>query len=111
MLGHHNVGVDAKAEGAADALEGVLKDLPAGVGGELGTAVITTKRHEMALPGLLITLKAPRHEVSVVCAKAPLKAKEALSGPPCFKMELSVEKPCFKMGLSVEKPHSSQNRG
>jgi hypothetical protein len=110
VLGHHNVGVDAKAEVAADALEGVLKDLPAGVGGELGTAVITTKRHEMALPGLLITLKAPRHEVSVVCAKSPLKAKEALSGPPCFKMELSVEKPCFKMGLSVEKPHSSQNR-
>jgi hypothetical protein len=47
--------------------------------------VITTKRHEMALPGLLITLKAPRHEVSVVCAKSPLKAKEALSGQRASK--------------------------
>jgi hypothetical protein len=67
VLGHHDVAVDAKAEGAAHALRGVLKDSSARVGREQGTAVITTEGYEMALPGMVITLEAPRHEVSVAC--------------------------------------------
>jgi hypothetical protein len=56
-----------KAEAAAHALKGVLKDSSAPVGREQGTAVVTTEGDEMALPGVLITRKAPRHEFSVAC--------------------------------------------
>ena len=110
MLRHHNVAVDAKAEVAAHALKGVLKDSSAGVGREQGTAVITTKGYEMALPGVVITLKAPGHELSVACSSSPLKAKEALSGPPCFKMELSaaLNGPPTVNVESVTAPHPVQ---
>jgi hypothetical protein len=66
-LGHHDVSVDAKAEAAAHALKGVLKDSSAHVGSEQETGVITTEGDEMALPGVVITFKAPRHELSVAC--------------------------------------------
>jgi hypothetical protein len=65
VLGHYDVCVDAKAEAAAHALQSVLKDLPARVRREQETAVITAESYEMALSGVVITLKAPRHEVSV----------------------------------------------
>jgi hypothetical protein len=90
---HHDVSVDAKAEGATHALKGVLKDSSVRVGREQRTAVITTKGYEMALPGVVITMKAPRHVGSVACRTSPLKAKEALNGAPGFKMELSGESP------------------
>ena len=61
MLGHHDVFVDAKAEAAAHALKGVFKDWSARVVREQGTAVITTESYEVALPGVLITRKAPMH--------------------------------------------------
>jgi hypothetical protein len=67
VLGHDDVSVDAKAEAAAHALKGVLKDVSARVVREQGTAVIRREGHEMALPGMVITRKAPRHEVSVAC--------------------------------------------
>jgi hypothetical protein len=57
--------VDAKAEVAADTLKGVLKDQPARVGRKQRATVITAERYEMALPGVLITLQAPRHDASV----------------------------------------------
>jgi hypothetical protein len=50
VLGHDDVAVDAEAEVAAHALKGVFKDSSAGVGRELGTAMITTEGYEMALP-------------------------------------------------------------
>jgi hypothetical protein len=50
---------------------GVLKDSSARVGREQGTAVITTESYEMALPGVLITRKAPRHALSVPCGASP----------------------------------------
>jgi len=67
VLGHDDVSVDAKAEAAAHALKGVFKDSSARVGREQETAVITTETYEMALPGVLITRKAPRHALSVAC--------------------------------------------
>jgi len=45
-------------------------------------AVITTEGYEMALPGVVITRKAPRHELSVRCRTSPLKPKPGLNGPP-----------------------------
>ena len=85
MFGHHDVPVDAKAQGAAHALKGVLKDLPTRVRRKHETE--TTEGYEMALSGVVITLRAPRHEVSVVCWTSPLKAKEALSRPPVVENE------------------------
>ena len=67
MLGHDDVSIDAKAEAAAHALKGVLKNSSARVRREQGTVVITTEAYEMALAGVLITRKAPRHELSVAC--------------------------------------------
>jgi hypothetical protein len=48
VLGHDDLSVEAKAEAAAHALKGVLKDSSARVGREQRTAVITTKSYEMA---------------------------------------------------------------
>ena len=67
VLGHHDVSRDAKAKAAAHALKGVLKDSSARVGREQRTAMITRKSYEMALPSVVITRKAPRHELSVAC--------------------------------------------
>lgn len=67
MFRHHDVSVDTKTEVAADALKGVLKDQSVRVGREQRATVITAERYEMALPGVLITLQAPGHEVSVTC--------------------------------------------
>jgi hypothetical protein len=67
VLRHDDVSVYAKAEAAAHVLQGVLKDSSASVGREQGTAMITTESYEMALPGVLITRKAPRHALSVAC--------------------------------------------
>jgi hypothetical protein len=62
---HHDVSVDAKAEFAAHALQRILEDSTALVCREQGTTVITTKSYKMALPAMLITYQAPRHELSV----------------------------------------------
>ena len=67
VLGHHDVSIDAKAKAAAHALKCVLKDSSARVGREQRTAVITTEGYEVALPGVVITRKAPRHALSVAC--------------------------------------------
>ncbi len=67
MLRHHDVSIDAKAETAAHALKCVLKDSSARIGREQRTAVIARESYEMALPGMLITRKAPRHALSVAC--------------------------------------------
>jgi hypothetical protein len=50
VLGHHDISLDAKAEAAAHTLKGVLKESSARVGHEKGTALITRKGYEMALP-------------------------------------------------------------
>jgi len=42
----------------------------------------------MALPGVVITRKAPGHQLSVRSRTDPLKAKEALSGPPAGRCSL-----------------------
>lgn len=65
MLRHHNICVDAKAKVASHAFKGVLKDSSARFGGEQGTAMITAKSYEVTLPGVVITLEAPRHNFSV----------------------------------------------
>jgi hypothetical protein len=85
VLRHHDVAVDAKAEVAADAFESVLEHSTARVVDKEGSAMITTKRYEMTLPGVLITLEAPRHEISVALPTAPLKPKPDLNGPPPFQ--------------------------
>jgi hypothetical protein len=77
VLRHHDVSIDAEAEAAAHALEPALKDSSARVGRKEGTAVITTERYKMVLPGRVITRKAPRHELSVRAQTSPLKAKAA----------------------------------
>jgi len=82
VLRHHHISIDAEAEAAAHALERGLKDSSARVGRKQRMAVITTEGYEMALPGVVMTRKAPRHELSVRPPTSPLKAKEALSGPP-----------------------------
>jgi hypothetical protein len=73
-LGLEDVSVDAKAQPASHALKGVFKDSSACVGPEQGTAVITTESYEMALPGVLITRKAPMHSLSVACEHPPARA-------------------------------------
>ena len=65
VLRHDDISVDAKAEAAAHALQGVLKDSSARISSEQGATMITAESYEMALPGLLITRKSPRHELSV----------------------------------------------
>lgn len=80
MLRHHHISINAERKAAA--LERALKDSSAGVGRKEGTAVITTEGYEMALPGVVITRETPRHEPSVRPRTSPLKAKEALNGPP-----------------------------
>ena len=82
MLRHHDISIDAEAEAAAHALERALKDSSVRVGRKERMAVITTEGYEVALAGVVITRKAPRHELSVRPRTSPLKAKEALSGPP-----------------------------
>jgi BarA-like signal transduction histidine kinase len=82
VLGHHDISIHAKAEAAAHALERALKDSSARVGYKERTAVITTEGYEMALPGVVITYETARHVLSVRSRTSPLKAKEALSGPP-----------------------------
>jgi len=67
VLRHYYVSVDAKPEVASHALKGVLKNSSARIGYEERTAVITTESYEVALPSVMITLEAPRHELSVVC--------------------------------------------
>jgi hypothetical protein len=83
---HDNVSIDAHAETAAHALKSALKHLSTRVIREQGAAVVTAKRDEMALSGVVIALETPWHEISVDCRNSPLKAKEALSGPPSFKV-------------------------
>jgi hypothetical protein len=88
VLGHDNIAIDAKAECDAHAFESVFKDSAAGIGREQTAAMVTTKRYEMALPGVVITLQAPRHETSVAFPTAPLKPKPGLNGPRRFKVGL-----------------------
>jgi len=85
---HDNVSIDAHAETAAHALKRALKHLSARVIREEGIAVVT-ESNEMALSGVVIALETRWHEISVDCRNYPLKANEALSGPPSFKVELS----------------------
>ena len=99
VLGHHDVCVDAKVEVAAHALKGVLKYSSACVGREQGTALIAREGYEMALPGVVITLKAPRHEVRVACWNIPTQGKRGLEWGTLFQN-----------GMSVEETHSSQNQ-
>lgn len=82
MLRHYDISIDAEAEAAAHALERALKDSSARVGHKQRMAMITTEGYEMALSGVVIAGEAPRHEFSVRSRTSPLKAKEALSGPP-----------------------------
>jgi hypothetical protein len=74
--------IHAEAEAAAHALERALKDSSACVGRQERMAVATTEGYEMTSPGVVITRKAARRELNVKTRTSPLKAKEALSGPP-----------------------------
>jgi hypothetical protein len=66
-IGHDDVSVDAEAEVAAHALQGVFKDSSARVDRERGIAVTTAEGYKMGLADVVITRKAPRHELSVDC--------------------------------------------
>lgn len=71
MIGHHDISVDAKLETVAHTLKGVLKDASTGVGGEQGAAMVTAESYEVALPRVVITFEAPRHEASVIRRRTP----------------------------------------
>src|SRR5579863_2354241 len=56
VLRHNHVSIDAKSKLPPDALQCSCEHSAARVCRQKGTAVITAERHEMALPGLLVTL-------------------------------------------------------
>jgi len=78
VLRHHHISIDAEAEAAAHALERDLKDSSARVERKQRMAVITTEGYEMALPGVLITRKAPRHELMRKVSDFPTQGKRSL---------------------------------
>lgn len=85
---HDDVAVNTEAEVAAHSLQGVLKNLPVCVGREQRATVITTEGYEMALSGVVISLEAPGHRVSVAVVSIPTQGRGRLSWLCRFKLGL-----------------------
>ena len=106
MFGHHDVPVDAKAEGAAHALKGVLKDLPTRVRREHETE--TTEGYEMASSGVVITIRAPRYEVMKL-AGHPHSSKRGLEWDTVRTCKRKDVAPGYWIGhkFTLMQPHNN----
>jgi len=78
VLGHDHIGVDAKLESVAHALQRKFEGSFDGIGVEKRQAMITGECNEMGLPGMLKSLESPWHEVRLGVGESPTQAKRRL---------------------------------
>jgi hypothetical protein len=105
MVGHDNISIDAKEEGAADSFKRSFEHGPSRGIGKIGLTMPAGECNEMRLPGMVKALEPGRHAGQIT--PVPHSSKKRLSGPPA--RQCSESRPHSRSGFgcrSCRRPSS-----